>query len=1191
MKVADVDFPDPLIAAIRDRELVVFAGAGVSMGEPAGLPGFAELADQIAAHTGRTRDEDEAIDVFLGRLQRDGTGVNVHGRAVGAVSGESGKVPKPTDLHRGLLRLYRRSDEVRLVTTNFDELFERAASEVLDGLPEVFCAPALPLGGDFAGIVHLHGSVRDPKRMVLTDRDFGRAYLTQDWARRFVLDLFQTKTVLFVGYGHADVVLNYLARALPPVEKTKRFALVGSLEHGGDSSRWHRLGVEPVLHPQVTEEDYDSIPVAVHALADIVHRGALAWRRTIRDIAAVSPPVDQESSDLIAFALERPENVRFFTESAESAEWVGWLERRGFLDGLFDDTKYREREHELGRWLLRRFASDDAVALFEFIGSRSNRLATGFWQMVAMRLNGRDTDEVEHDALCRWVSLLVVNLPRVEPQMGWVHSLAEVCARHSLWDELLDVFSFCSARYVASLHVVQSHDVLGVSDVERFWLNDLWTSSVRPHLGCFAEALLDRAADCFERRRRLLALWRPDLKGLDWSVVERVAIEAQDDGGRTREPVDVLLDAARDSLDWLAEHTERAASNWCARNVRSGSAALRRLAVHGILSRGSMSADDRIDWLLGHVDLYELALKHEVCRVARKSYPRATDGRRKRFVERILDFKGRASDRTGADWAEGVDYEKFNWLVLLQEAAPACPWVKKSLRVIRQHHPDLERLRESDRAVGRMEPHWVASKSERTTDELLSLSPEQWVAGLPAELPDEELCPDGRRVDHAEGLALEIGRAAEREPRWGLDLANALVAAGRVEEKFWPDLLRALGAAGGGVLTEVLGLFTRAELRAAHLWERAEVLRGALAERNPDWVGKCFPRVLATAATLSEEARSVELNDEAELRRRGWRHAGFHHPAFPLATVWLNALDVLREDGGSSWGAGERELVVDALSACVAEDSDFTAVSVSVLAGHVHFLLAVEEGWTRTNLLPLFDAGAATSDGATLHGAAWDGFLVQGRLSPAIAEALQPAFLSLTASVGEFSDWKRKRFLHYVATIMVHYVDNPLDEWIPRLFDGLDEDGRVRFARRVGLCLGHACSEVQLECWHRWLKQYWSNRVDRVPSPLTEGETAAMFHWLSNLRPVFPEAVDLAVRMPAFSRQRVELQLSKLGDKYAGTDHVPALAKLALHLSDHDLGLDTRGLQRLTDRLLGEDLPRETKRRLKAAAATLGRES
>ena len=48
MKIANIDFPKPLLNALRDGELVVFAGAGVSMGEPACLPSFEALANRIA---------------------------------------------------------------------------------------------------------------------------------------------------------------------------------------------------------------------------------------------------------------------------------------------------------------------------------------------------------------------------------------------------------------------------------------------------------------------------------------------------------------------------------------------------------------------------------------------------------------------------------------------------------------------------------------------------------------------------------------------------------------------------------------------------------------------------------------------------------------------------------------------------------------------------------------------------------------------------------------------------------------------------------------------------------------------------------------------------------------------------------------------------------------------------------------
>jgi hypothetical protein len=43
MRCGQIDFPDELLHAIRDGRFVVFAGAGVSMGDPANLPSFWSL--------------------------------------------------------------------------------------------------------------------------------------------------------------------------------------------------------------------------------------------------------------------------------------------------------------------------------------------------------------------------------------------------------------------------------------------------------------------------------------------------------------------------------------------------------------------------------------------------------------------------------------------------------------------------------------------------------------------------------------------------------------------------------------------------------------------------------------------------------------------------------------------------------------------------------------------------------------------------------------------------------------------------------------------------------------------------------------------------------------------------------------------------------------------------------------------
>ena len=99
----------------------------------------------------------------------------------------------------------------------------------------VYYAPALPTGRAFKGL-YIHGNIEQEKALILTDGDFGRAYLTEGWARKVLVDLFSNYTVLFVGYSHNDPIMKYLATGLPP--STRRYAFVAQGKIRTTGSIW-----------------------------------------------------------------------------------------------------------------------------------------------------------------------------------------------------------------------------------------------------------------------------------------------------------------------------------------------------------------------------------------------------------------------------------------------------------------------------------------------------------------------------------------------------------------------------------------------------------------------------------------------------------------------------------------------------------------------------------------------------------------------------------------------------------------------------------------------------------------------------------------------------------------------------------------------------------------------------------------
>ena len=166
--------------------------------------------------------KDKRFDTALSLLER---GI-VNGRAtvrvrVAKILTPNLDAPHATATHEALLALSRtRELRTRIVTTNFDRLFEEVIST--EGIDvERFQAPLLPVPKSrWSGLVYLHGLLptypegENLDHLILSSGDFGLAYLTERWAARFVGELFRNYTVCFVGYSLDDPVLRYMTDAL-----------------------------------------------------------------------------------------------------------------------------------------------------------------------------------------------------------------------------------------------------------------------------------------------------------------------------------------------------------------------------------------------------------------------------------------------------------------------------------------------------------------------------------------------------------------------------------------------------------------------------------------------------------------------------------------------------------------------------------------------------------------------------------------------------------------------------------------------------------------------------------------------------------------------------------------------------------------------------------------------------------------
>lgn len=319
------DIPEELLQAHEEGRAVIFCGAGISY--PAGLPGFGGLVKDIYKNAGTfpNKIEEEACkreqyDAVLDLLEQRINGQHKTLRTALFKSLKPNlKLEGATDTHAALLRLARtRSGTFRLVTTNFDRIFEAAAKRI-SVKHHIYTAPMLPIpkNSRWNGLVFLHGLLpktadeHELRRLVVTSGDFGLAYLTERWAARFVGELFRNYTVCFIGYSINDPVMRYMMDALAADrrlgEVTPQAWAFGDCEPGQEAQKtveWKAKGVTPILYKVLPgSHDHYRLHTTLHKWSEIYSEGTTGKERMVSLNALARPSASTKEDDFVGRML------------------------------------------------------------------------------------------------------------------------------------------------------------------------------------------------------------------------------------------------------------------------------------------------------------------------------------------------------------------------------------------------------------------------------------------------------------------------------------------------------------------------------------------------------------------------------------------------------------------------------------------------------------------------------------------------------------------------------------------------------------------------------------------------------------------------------------------------------------------------------------------------------------------------
>ncbi|HID98675.1 MAG TPA: hypothetical protein EYP59_00055 [Thiotrichaceae bacterium] len=337
--------PDELLIARDEGRVVFFCGAGVSRAR-AKLSDFFGLANNVIQNLhvptdhpackllNEAREIDKrtgingliSADRIFSLLERDFLARDIESAVAKALQ------PSPdVDLsaHHILLDLATTPEgKVRLVTTNFDRLFDDCNSELL-----VWQAPRLPEPSSpdkMDGIIYLHGctnknySGAEGDTFILSSSEFGSAYISDGWATAFVKKIIDQYIVVFVGYSADDPPVQYLLEGL---NKNKRKGLRGvyAFQSGTPneaSGKWYHKGIEAIAY---TEEDgHRALWETLEAWA-VRAKAPEEWYRSVIEITKKEPEnLQAHERGQVAHIISTHEGARKFAES-DSPPPATWL--------------------------------------------------------------------------------------------------------------------------------------------------------------------------------------------------------------------------------------------------------------------------------------------------------------------------------------------------------------------------------------------------------------------------------------------------------------------------------------------------------------------------------------------------------------------------------------------------------------------------------------------------------------------------------------------------------------------------------------------------------------------------------------------------------------------------------------------------------------------------------------------------
>jgi hypothetical protein len=1163
------NIPLELIEAQELGNLVLFCGAGVSYA--AGLPGFADLVENVYSRLGEQKSDLEREAYSAGLFDR--TLGLLEARIIGSGNPRINLVRKAiveeltiaddatSQNHKTILELSKTENKkYRLVTTNVDLGFLKADPSLADMID---AAPKLPVPKPhkWSSVVYLHGIIDkinhpNSEQLIFTSGDFGTAYLTERWASKFVTELFGHFTVLFIGYSINDPVIRYMTDAIAAerLHGYKVFKQPYVIAHTKPSkwskneNTWKAKGIEPILYRYSHNNLYNTLKEWGNYIRD----GLNAKARIVKKEAQNTPlrPYEQDSSviKLIDVLSEKtkpdraqatgfPAKIfRDLDNPPAPIEWLPVLHEKGLLSIAIQDkpifpvnwVPYESNllnpnviSFNLWHWFLHHLENDTLII---WIIDNGSCLHPDLKGIIKRHISSNPPQEpyllfwkiVTSDFVAAESDFEIDRYTCIENfkdganplNLAEFTKLMEPSFKLSKSIDFSDMWSDEDDQKVKR-PPYEIEVVIGVSD----WLYKELTG-----LNNYPTDFICLLLPATQALIKALEFWV--VAGLGNELYDRshwdmVSISPHPQNRRYRNWV-ILIEICRDlweaTWDDNKERAELVLGIW-----RSNKHPIfRRLSLHAMTVKDVATPDVMIDYLVEDNCqwLWSLSTRREVFRLLAVLWPNLDEATAVHFIDTILQGPPREmyrSDLSQEDWEDRFNRDVWLMLSKLQSFGGIFP-VKalESLQRLTSEHPDWT-LHEDDRDEF---THWIETRWGREVDITLEELFEK-------EVPDLVKCLSIEDWKYSEGRIDLFRIGCKANHKKAVEVLNYLADSGNWERKIWHAGLVGLADSDENSWNEIAPLlndagpevFYREDPWPIAHWAKKNISPIECGAREEHYFWGIFKSLIDNVPDREEPIRDAV-------------NYAINHPVGIITEALIDRFSACKLKVGDGIPDGPLQKCVNQI---LASERQASIAGKIILASRLHYFHAVDPSWTEENLIPLFDW-----DKTMLAATIWQGYLWSPRITADLAIHLRSHLVNAIRHLDQIEEDSAKKLIQLFTVVCLEYSDLYKLKEQRDVLVKIGKDGLGYISEYFWISIREDAKSAD---------NYWRNRI----KPLMEGAwpKAAEFisnktsHYLSlmliELEDAYEEALEFLLPFfkpfPNISSLLIHLQAKELPDQ------------------------------------------------------------